>query len=87
MVLLFPYFHCLTYWFTLSVLELVYFHSYLADGGKKDGKFICNIFISHMNVFDPNKTITYIVMFDGALNVHFGSKMMKIHYPKLTVMR
>ena len=28
----------------------------------------------------------HIVMFDGASNVHIGGYLMKIHYPKLTVM-
>ena len=26
-------------------------------------------------------------MFDGASNVHLGGKLLKVHYPKLTVMR
>ena len=26
-------------------------------------------------------------MFDGALNVQLGGKLLKVHYPKLTVMR
>ena len=39
-----------------------------------------------MKLFDPNKTITDIVMFDGASNVHIGGELMNIHDPKLTVM-
>ena len=34
----------------------------------------------------PNKTITDVVMFGWALNLQLGGEVMKIHYPKLTVM-
>ena len=36
---------------------------------------------------DPNKTITDVVMFHGALNVQLGGEHMKIDYPKLIAMR
>ena len=71
----------------VSVLELFYCQGYLSDGGKNDGNFIFIRFIDHMKLFDPNKTIRDTAMFDGASNVHLGSKLMKIHYPELTFMR
>ena len=40
-----------------------------------------------MGEIDPDKTLTYIVMFDGAPNVQLGGKLLKVHYPTLTVMR
>ena len=70
----------------VAVLEIIYCQGHLADGGKKDGTFMCNIFIDHMKKIDPNKTITYVVMFDGALSVQLGGELMKIHYSNLTVM-
>ena len=60
---------------------------YLADGNKKDGTFICNRFLNHMKEIDPAKTLSDIVMFDGALNVQISGRLLKVHYPKLTVMR
>ena len=54
---------------------------------KIDGKFICNHFLNHMREIDPGKKLTDIVMFDGASNVKLGGKRLKVHYPKLTVMR
>ena len=33
----------------------------------------------------PNNTITYVFMFDVASNVKLGGELIKIHYPKLTV--
>ena len=35
----------------------------------------------------PGKKLTDIVMFDGASNVQLGRKLLRVHYPKLTVMR
>ena len=53
----------------------------------KYGIFICNQFLNHMREIDPGKKLTYIVMFYGASNVQLGGKLLKVHYPKLTVMR
>ena len=40
-----------------------------------------------MREIDPGKKLTDIVIFDGALNVQLGGKLLKLHDPKLTVMR
>ena len=40
-----------------------------------------------MKEIDPGKYLTDVIMFDGASNVHLGGKRLKVHYPKLTVMR
>ena len=39
-----------------------------------------------MKKVDPNNKITDVFMFDGASNVQLGVELMKICYPKLTVM-
>ena len=36
---------------------------------------------------DPHKSITDVVMFDGASNVQLAGELLKIHYPKITFMR
>ena len=40
-----------------------------------------------MKEIDPAKTLSYIVMFDGDLNVQLAGRLLKVHYPKLTFMR
>ena len=40
-----------------------------------------------MREIDPGKKLTDIVMFDGASDVKLGGKRLKVHYPKLKVMR
>ena len=36
---------------------------------------------------DPHKSITDVVMFDGASNFQLAVELLKIHYPKISVMR
>ena len=40
-----------------------------------------------MKEIDPGKNLTGVIMFDGASNVQLVGKLLKVHYPKLTVMR
>ena len=59
--------------FPVAVLELVDCQGHLADGGKKKGIFICNRFLDHFKRIDPHKSITDVIMFDGASNVQLAS--------------
>ena len=40
---------------------------------------------AHKNI-DPHKSSIYFVMFDGASNIQLAGKLMKMHYPKVSVM-
>ena len=42
--------------------------------------------LAHKKI-DPHKSITDVVMFDGASNVQLGGEPLKIHYPNISVMR
>ena len=70
----------------VAVLELVDCQVHLSDGGIKNGTFICNIFLNHFKIIDPHKSITDVIMFDGASNVQLAGELLKIRYPKITVM-
>ena len=59
----------------------------LYDGNKKDRKFICNQLLNHTKEIDPAKTLSDIVIFNGASNMQLAGIFLKVHYPKLTVMR
>ena len=48
--------------------------------------FICRRFVENMKTTDPDKSIIYVVMFDGASNVKLGGNIFQIHYLKLIVM-
>ena len=72
---------------TVAVLELIDCQGYLVDGGWKDRTFICNRFLENIRKIDPHKSITDVVMFYGASNVQLAGKLLKIHYPNISVMR
>ena len=71
----------------IAVLELVGCQGHLADGGINNGTFICNRFLGHFKIIDPHKSIIDVIMFDGDSNFQLAGELLKIHYPKITVMR
>ena len=71
----------------VSLLEPVDCQVHLAYGGKKDGSFICTIFLENIKKIDPHKSITDVFMFDGASNVQLDGELSKIKYPKVSVIR
>ena len=84
--------HCWTFCILRKTYQLLFWkllicQDHLADGNKKDGTFICNQFLNHIKEIYPAKLLSDIVMFDGASNVQFEGRLLKVHYPKLTVMR
>ena len=70
----------------VAVLENFDCQVHLARGYKKDATFICNQFLKDMKEIYPVKNLTGVIMFDGVSNVQLGGKLLKVHYPKLTVM-
>ena len=49
----------------------------------KDGTFICTRLLDNIRKRDHHKSITYVVMFDGASNIQLGVELLKINYPKI----
>ena len=68
-------------------LEFVGCQGHLSSGGKNYGSLICCIFLEHMIVIDSAKSLTYVLVFDGAENVKLSGEILKIYYPELTLMR
>ena len=66
-------------------MEIVDCQGHLVDGGRNDGKFVCNRFLDHMKEIYPENKLSYIVMFDGYLNVQLGGNVLKVNFAKLTV--
>ena len=67
-------------------MEIIYCRGHLADGNKKDRRFIYNKFLNNIKEIDTAKTLSDIVMFDGAFNVQLEGILLKVHDPKLTVL-
>ena len=53
--------------------------------GKKLNLYMYYISWAHENI-DPNKSIKYDLLFDGASNVQLGGDLLKYNYPNITVM-
>ena len=70
----------------VAVLELVDCQGHLEYGGENNVTFICERCIEHNKRIDPHKSITDVVVFDGASNVQLSGELLKIHYPKISVM-
>ena len=71
----------------VAVLELVDCQDHLAHGGVNDGTFVFNRFLKHIINIDPHKSITDVVMFDGASNIQLAGEVLKIHYQNISVIR
>ena len=71
----------------VAVLELVDCQGQLEDGGEKDVICICTRFTDNVRNTNPHKSIIHVVIFDGASNVHLAGKLLKIHCPKVSIMR
>ena len=71
----------------VAVLEIGDCQGHLSQGNKKYTSFISNRFLKHLKAIDPQKHLTDVIIFDRASNVQLGGKLLKVHYPKLTVMR
>ena len=71
----------------MEVLEIFDCQGNLAGDGKQDGSFICHRYLENTRVIDPDKSLTDVVMFDGTANAQLYGRLLKIYYPKLTVMR
>ena len=59
----------------VAVLGIFGFQGHLADGNKKDGKFVCDMFLNHMKEKDPAKTSlenNYTVCSTPRMDVNFG---------------
>jgi len=67
-----------------AVLEIADCSSQMQSGGKKDAKFISDLFLPHMRQVDPLKSNIDLIYFDGASNVQKAGRILANHYPRIT---
>ena len=70
-----------------TVLEIADCTTALAQGGKKDAKYLADLFFPHLADVDPKKDLTDLVLFDGATNVQKAGEVIQARYPRVTVLR
>ena len=83
----FQYVHCWILWLLRKTYQLLFSKTLIVKviqpmAIKKDWTFICNNFFESYE-----RNWSDIFMFDGSSNVQLGGKLLKVHFPKLTVMR
>jgi len=57
----------------------------MASGGTKDAAYIAKYMEEHMLKYDPNKTLTDLLLFDGASSVQKGGDVLEAIFPRVTV--
>ena len=57
---------------------------HMAAGGKKDAAYIAQYMEEHMLKYDPDKTLTDLLLFDGASSVQKGGDVLEAIFPRVT---
>ena len=57
---------------------------HMATGGVKDAAYIAKYMEEHMLKYDPDKTVTDILFFDGASSVQKGGSVLEAIFPRVT---
>jgi hypothetical protein len=65
------------------MLEIPECTGHIENGGKKDARFIADLFLKHMAKMYPTKTLIGCVFFDGTSNVHNAGAIIRVTYPRV----
>lgn len=71
---------------TQSVLDIVDCSEHLVAGGKKDARFIAQLFEESIEVLDPKGLNVNAIIFDGAFNVQKAGRIIEARYPQVSVL-
>jgi hypothetical protein len=69
-----------------ACLEIADCTEQMAAGKKKDARYIADLFFPHIEELDPTKTVTDLVLFDGAANVQKAGAVIAAKFPRATVL-
>ena len=69
-----------------SVLDIIDCTEHMEEGGKKDAKYIAEIFCQHIDELDPKGVHLNAVLFDGASNVQKAGRVIEAKYPQVSVL-
>jgi hypothetical protein len=71
---------------SVGVLEIAECTGHIESGGKKDARFIADLFLKHMAKIDPTKTFLDCVFLKGASNVQKAGAILRVTYPWVTTL-
>jgi hypothetical protein len=69
-----------------SVLDIIDCTDHMEVGGKKDAKYIAEMFEEHIEALDPKGVHLNAVLFDGASNVQKAGRVLEARYPQVSVL-
>jgi Protein of unknown function (DUF 659) len=69
-----------------SVLDIIDCTDHMEVGGKKDAKYIAEIFGEHIEALDPKGVHLNAILFDGASNVQKAGRVIEAKYPQVSVL-
>jgi Protein of unknown function (DUF 659) len=69
-----------------SVLDIIDCTEHMEAGGKKDAKYIADMFQEHISSLDPKGIHLNAVLFDGASNVQKAGRVIEASYPQVSVL-
>jgi hypothetical protein len=69
-----------------SVLDIIDCTDHMEVGGKKDAKYIADVFGEHIEALDPNGLHLNAILFDGASNVQKAGRVIEAKYPQVSVL-
>ena len=69
-----------------SILDIIDCTDHMEAGGKKDARYIAEIFQEHIDILDPRGTHLNAVLFDGASNVQKAGRVIEARYPQVSVL-
>lgn len=69
-----------------SILDIIDCTDHMEAGGKKDARYIAEIFQEHIDMLDPRGTHLNAVLFDGASNVQKAGRVIEARYPQVSVL-
>jgi Protein of unknown function (DUF 659) len=67
-----------------AVLEVVDCSGHMAQGSKKDAKYIAGLLKPHIKMLDPDEDIVDLLWFDGASNVQKAGEILEATFPRAT---
>jgi hypothetical protein len=69
-----------------AVLEIKDCTDRMAEGEKKDARYIAELFKPHMDTLDPNHILVDLLYFDGASNVQKAGRILEAYSPRATTL-
>jgi hypothetical protein len=69
-----------------NVLDIIDCTDHMEVGGKKDAKYIAEIFGEHIQALDPKGVHLNAILFDGASNVQKAGRVIEAQFPQVSVL-